>query len=416
MEKTKLRFGVADNLDDKLIDRLKQYPVEEIYGKLSEDAVGGGRASILIPPLSKKAFEKHLKLAHEAGLKYNYLLNAACLDNREITRQGQKDFRALLDWVASLGIERVTLANPFLLKLIKKNYPQMSCRISVFAGVDHVRKAKMWEDMGATSITLDSMLVNREFHTLEAIRKHIGIDLQLMVNNSCLSSCNMSQTHMGFLAHASQKDHHSGGFSPDYCYTYCSSMKLREKVNYVRADWIRPEDLQRYIDMGYNYFKITERTAPTYMLEKRVKAYTEQHYDGNLLDLVQPFAYPEPEEGVEATTTGVSQLRFIMKFAKPWLVNPLKLLPLKNLADKRNLLTPRKGENPVSIDNRKLDGFLEKFPKKGCRELNCETCRYCHEWAEKSVEIDEAHRQEVLDIYDEVDDLMESGSLWKYFK
>ena len=75
-----------------------------------------------------------------------------------------------------------------------------------------------------------------------------------------------------------------------------------------------------------------------------------------------------------------------------------------------------KGYNPVFIHNLKLVVFLDKFPKKGCRELNCETCRYCHEWAEKVVEIDEDHRKEVLDIYEEVDDLMESGSSWKYFK
>ncbi|MBF0275842.1 MAG: U32 family peptidase [Nitrospinae bacterium] len=414
MEEKTVSFGVADNLDDELIDVLKSYPVQEIYGKLAEDVVGGGRASILIPSISRKKFEQHVRNAHNAGIKYNYLLNAACLDNQEITRNGQKKIRELLDWISSMGVERVTVSNPLLLKTIKKSYPNISVRISVFAGVDHVRKARMWQDMGADSITLDSMLVNREFSTLEAIRKYTDIDLQLMVNNSCMTSCAMSQGHMGFLAHASQSSHHTGGFSPDYCYISCSKMKMDERVNYIRADWIRPEDLKAYTDIGYNYFKITERTAPTYILKKRVKAYAEQSYEGNLLDLIQPFSYPEPKEGEKGKAGGVSQLRFIWKFAKPWMSNPLKLLKMNKLAQKRNMLTPRKGEAPVIIDNKKLDGFLERFKTSGCRDLDCELCRYCHDWAEKTVHVGEAYEKECQELYKECTDLMESGSLWKY--
>ena len=63
-------------------------------------------------------------------------------------------------------------------------------------------------------------------------------------------------------------------------------------MNYLRANWIRPEDLHLYEELGYHNFKIVERNTPTQILLERVKAYAERRYDGNLLDLVQNYAYP----------------------------------------------------------------------------------------------------------------------------
>ncbi len=45
------------------------------------------------------------------------------------------------------------------------------------------------------------------------------------------------------LSHASQAGHPSGGFLLDYCFLRCTRMKLADPVNYIRSDWIRPEDL-----------------------------------------------------------------------------------------------------------------------------------------------------------------------------
>ena len=66
-------------------------------------------------------------------------------------------------WLCGIGVETVTVSSPFLLRIVKTRYPGLKVRISVFAGVDRVRKAQMWEEMGADGIVLDSLLVNREF-------------------------------------------------------------------------------------------------------------------------------------------------------------------------------------------------------------------------------------------------------------
>lgn len=110
-------------------------------------------------------------------MRFNYLLNAACWDNREITRKGQRELRELLDWIASIEVEAVTISIPSILSVVKASYPTLKTRVSVFACVDSVQKARYWEDAGADCICLDSLQVNREFKALEAIRKHCSCDL-----------------------------------------------------------------------------------------------------------------------------------------------------------------------------------------------------------------------------------------------
>ncbi len=294
-----MQFSLATNFDDALIDQVSGLPVTELFGKLSKDSVGGGRASYQIVGVGRRRVEEHVGHARRAGIGFNYLLNAACTDNLEFTRRGQKELRRLLDWLVEIGVESVTLSSPFLLRIVKERYPKLRTRVSVFACVDHLRKARMWEEMGADCLMLDALLVNREFQLLRSIRKGIRCELQLLVNNVCMQSCAMSHYHMNTLAHASQSGHSTGGFFIDWCFLQCTMKKLLDPVEYLRADWIRPEDIHLYEEMGYDSFKIAERGAPTAVLVNRVKAYAERRFDGNLLDLVQPYGFPGQETGAE---------------------------------------------------------------------------------------------------------------------
>jgi len=237
--------------------------VYELFGKLPVDFLGGGRASYMLCPLPKRALAAHVRDAHRHGIRFNYLLNAACFDNREWTRKGQREIRCLLDWLAEMEVDGVTVSLPYLLDLIKRRYPQFRVTVGVFAGVDHVQKAKMWEELGADCVTLESLSVNRRFSLLASLRKSVTCDLMLLVNTNCLQSCPFSQAHMVALSHASQAGHRSRGFLLDYCFFRCSQMKLADPVNYIRSDWIRPEDLRYYETLGYDRFKLAERDLPT---------------------------------------------------------------------------------------------------------------------------------------------------------
>jgi len=401
-------LSVATNFDDALIEGLKAYPVHEVYGKLPRDAVGGGRSSYMLAPLSKRRLAEHVQFARNCGIRFNYLLNAACMDNKEITRQGQRQIRKLLDWISEIGVTAVTVANPLLLKLIKQNYEHLYVRISVFAAIDHVRKAKFWEALGANELCLDSLTVNRDFEALRSLRKSLTCDLELLANNNCLMSCPMSPTHMNLLSISSQAGHASQGFVLDYCMLECSKMKLKDPVNYIRSDWIRPEDLHLYETLGYERFKLVERNLPTPVMLRRVKAYAERHFDGNLLDLIQPYGFKDRQT--------FNAHRWLHRFSflfKPRKINPLKLRHFVALCQKKGMLSSIE-EPPVTIDNRQLDGFLDYWMECNCRNVECSECQYCHTVANRAVHIKPQYQKECLDLHEHLDQDMMTGRMWTY--
>ncbi len=407
-----MRLSVATNFDPELVERCRDYPFTEMFVKLQTDSVGGGRAPYQLAKVSRRQLEDHVRHLHKAGIAFNYLLNSSCMGNREITSRGQKELNELLAWISGIGVTAVTVSSPFILQLIKSRYPHVKVRISVFAGVDRVRKAQMWEELGADCIVLDSILVNRELETLKEIRKAVTCDLELMANNNCLTGCAMSPMHMNALAHTGQSWHDNKAFFIDWCFLKCTEMKMRNPVHYIRSEWIRPEDLPIYEEMGYDLFKIAERDIPTEIMMTRIKAYSERHFDGNLLDLIQAYGFQGIKENHSYYKRGLGWfLRFIIR---PGLANPLRMLPLKRLAELRGMTRPIEGRPPVYINNRALDGFMERFRTKSCIGVDCEECRWCHEFAAKAVTIDEANRTESLEAYDNLFDSLHDGSMWSY--
>jgi collagenase-like PrtC family protease len=393
-----MRLSVAANFDPRLLDAVKGTPVVELFGKLQEDAVGGGRAPYQLAPVSRNRLALYVRLAREAGIEFNYLLNASCLGNREITRTGRKEIESLCGWLTDIGVASVTVASPYLLRLVKTRFRSLKTRISVFGGVDRVRKAQQWEEMGADCIVLDNLLVNRELKTLERIRRSVSCELELLVNNNCLSNCAFAASHMNALAHAGQPWHANRGAFIDWCFLACTEMKLRDPVNYLRSEWIRPEDLPIYEGMGYDRFKIAERNIPTPVMAARVRAYAERRYEGNLLDLVQPYAFAAVRADDRYYRHGPGW--FLRYLLRQTMVHPRRMLVLKRLADTLCMTRPVDGDPPVYIDNRALDGFMERFRESGCRDTDCRECRWCHDFAARSIRIDEAKRDRALEACD----------------
>lgn len=408
-----VRFSVACNFDDELIPQLARYPVYEVYGKLTSDYFGGGRPSFYLPAVDKHGLENYVQHTHNHGIEFNYLLNASSMNNVEFTTEGQRELRKMLDWLSEIKVDSITVSNLFFLRAIKKNYPHFKVRISAHRETDNARKVRFWEDNGADCVVISETTIHREFKILRAMREAVSIDLSLIVNNWCRQDCAIASNHAVLLSNASRSGKQA--FPLDYCSVYCNAYRLEEPVNYIRANWIRPEDLHYYIDMGYTNFKIVERNTPTELLAMRVRAYHRQRYDGNLLDLVQNYAYPASVFKTKKDREAFSVKRMVKYFLKPSQVNLLRFRQIVKYGKLASMLYPRQGDNPVYIDNRALDGFLKRFEKSGCEELDCEACRYCHQWAENSVHINPQWRQSMTESFDELLGDLHSGSLWESY-
>ncbi|OHD66175.1 MAG: hypothetical protein A2176_08005 [Spirochaetes bacterium RBG_13_51_14] len=409
-----MKFSVACSFNEALLEGLSPYPVYELYGKLTSDYFGGGRPSFYLPSIGKNELERYVKKTHEKGLEFNYLLNASSMGNMEYTIEGQREINRMLGWLNEIKIDSVTVANVFFLKLIKKRYPNIKVRVSSHRYTDNPRKIRFWKDAGADCIVISEVNIHREFKVLEAMREAAGdtVELSLIVNNWCRQDCAIAGNHAVGLSAASQKK--SKGFPLDFCSLYCNHMRLNDPVNYIRANWIRPEDLHLYEKLGYTNYKIVERNTPTSILLDRVKAYHDRRYDGNLLYLFQNYAYPL-EKFADREKDAFSRKRMIKYFIKPKAVNLVKFLKVVEFGDKGSVLFPLRGKNPVYIDNRKLDGFIDFFLANSCKSKDCDTCRYCHRWAEKAVEIDPQWKEEMSPIYERLLGEIYGGGFWESY-
>ncbi len=392
----KIKFYVATNWQQDLIPNIKHSGVEELYGKLNADFVGGGKSSSLLPFITKRQAMLYIQQAHKFGLKFNYLLNGVCLDNKEFTRSGQKKLHLLLDWVANIGVDSVTVSIPYLLELIKRQYPYFKVYASIYAGVDSIEKAKYWENLGVDLINLSSRIV-REFPLLKEIRKNTRCKLQLIGNMACLYDCPLLFYHKNLLSHASQSNHTSGRFFIDYCYLNCFYKKISSPMELIRASWIRPEDVCYYENIGIDRIKILDRFRSTKSIISIINAYASRNYEGNLIDLL----FNCSGNAMWQTAKLYRRLRY---FFHPFHANIFRLRKMAELFSKI----------PVFINNKALDGFLEYFLKEGCYLKSCQECGYCQRIAKEVVKVDSEQREKTLSRCNNILEELISRKMFKY--
>ncbi|MFA5356848.1 MAG: U32 family peptidase [Candidatus Omnitrophota bacterium] len=389
-----MKFTVPHNWQHDLIPGIRELRVEELYAKLPSDFVGGGRASYTLPRVSKKRVARIVSDAHKRGIRFNYLLNATCLGNREWTIKGQRRLLGLLDWLAEVSVDAVTVSIPYLMEVVKKRYPRLSVCVSTQAGVNTIRKAKHWEELGADRITLAEISVNRNFPLLRRMRQALKCELQLIANLDCLYECPFSIYHSVLNSHGSQD---GGGFLFDYCTLACNYIRLKDPVEFIRAGWIRPEDVRYYEDAGIDSIKLVNRTMTTGAIILAVEAYTKGRYDGNLLDL-----FSRPSKSIVFQRAGI--LHKFRYFFRPFSVNILALLKARSLL----------GEIKVHIDNRSLDGFIEHFLGESCDLRSCDDCGYCSDVAKRSIRISPAWHEKAAANYKKCLDTLLSGDMFSY--
>jgi collagenase-like PrtC family protease len=379
-----MHLSIPTNWQDDLLERINISTTEEIYGKLEKDVIGGGRSSILLPSISNSSLAKSVDVYHRHGLKFNYLLNASCCYNIEYTRRGQRKIRKLLDWLANIGVDSVTVSIPYLLEIIKKCYPVFKVCVSTTAGVDSVPRARYWQELGADQITLSFVDVNRNFTLLKRIRKAVTCRLQLIANQQCLYGCPFYKYHNALSSHYSQSNASYRGISVDYCSLSCRYLRLRDPWRLISAGWIRPEDLQHYRQIGIDSIKLVDRAMSTKALARIINAYTLEQYRGNLLDL---FTFKINEYLFSSKKYLWRKLKY---FAHPFSINLFSLY--------RHSRFMREND-PSFLDNQKLDGFINFFIAGKCRGDDCGECGYCQNIAGQALYIPQEYRKKMLDAY-----------------
>ncbi|MBI5417870.1 U32 family peptidase [Candidatus Poribacteria bacterium] len=336
-----MRLIVPTNWDDKLIDKLKGFPVDLLYAKLKRDIIGGGRPASALPEITKKQAARHIQKAHETGLKFNYVLNSVCLGNQEFIKTYKDSILREIEWIAKNDVDYVTVAIPYLMELIKKNFPELKIVASVFLNIDSTQKALFYQNFGVQEIVIDQSQ-NRNLQFLKNLKKLLNIELQLVVNNICLLFCPFRFYHQNINSHASQYDRkRTKNVSDQYVTLSCESIRINQPEEIIKSPWLRPEDLVHYEKIGIERFKISGRTKKTDWIVKVVQAYSERKSPDNLAEIL---SFP---------------------------IDPN--LPKVN----------------INIINKNFKNFLTIFDKKDCRNNECKKCGYCCRIAKQTVIINQ---------------------------
>ncbi len=206
-----MRYSIPTNWRDDLIEGLTPGDGQELYGQLRDDIIGGGRASAILPYVSRKKAERHINDAHQKGFKFNYLLNAACLGNIKYFETQKTSILKMLNWLVAAEADAVTVSSPYLFNLIRKYAPKLNIYVSVQENINNEFQIRQWDEMGADKITLSVLDVNRDFKLLKLMRKKIKCDLQLIANLKCLLGCHAHHVHLNLDSHGSQTVHERKG-------------------------------------------------------------------------------------------------------------------------------------------------------------------------------------------------------------
>ncbi len=374
-----MQLLLPTNWDRDLIPLLSETKADiELYGVLPTSMIGSGGSGPDIPQMTAKDAEEYIKLAHSAGFKFNYLLNAPCLNNMEWHEDTHQELLQHLEWLSNIEVDSVTVAIPYLIELIKCQFPNLKVEASTITHVNSVARAKFVESLGVDAIMLDAN-INRDFKLLKAIRSAVKCELGMLTNSLCLYQCPYEYYHNNTMGHASQCQNQLSGFYMDYCVLHCALESLTDKSQLIKARWIRPEDIHIYQEMGIDFFKIGGRAMSTRWIVNATKAYASLSYPGNLYDILSALTSKlrSSESNLPSTQTSA-------------------------------IASPPK----VYIDNQSLDGFIDFFKKQDCLS-GCSNCNYCQEIADKVVRVDRDEADKYMSVLKNLLGELNSSSMFR---
>lgn len=310
--------------------------VIETYGQLTVgNVLNSGRVIEVIPEVDYRKLEHYFNYSREKGIDFDYTLNPACMGNFEFSKAGVKEIKKLLKNLYLMGIRTLTVSIPSLFELVQSTGLDFKIKASAICEIMTPDKALFYKNLGAGKIVVDPD-ITRDFKRLKRIRQVFGEGVEIIINNVCYKNCPYKMFHYNHEAHRVPGNNDKNVV--DYYFNRCSMQKAREFKNMMRVNWIRPEDLKYYKEIGIHYFKIQGRQNvvqgdPV----KTLTAYIEESYEGNLYDLITLFA-------------------------------------------------PYTAFQPY-IHNKKLDNFIKTFfDNPDFCQNTCSTCGYCEGWAKKCMD------------------------------
>ena len=252
--------------------------IGEIYGCLCQSPLGHGRSARAVAQVHDLHFIRLVRdraRAHEIG--FNYLFNAPFNPSQTTERVARDHIADVLDTVAP---DSVTVTSPRIAALIRKESASIRLCISTIAGVKSFADLVPFMRYNPTIVTPhhDLSRTPAALHALVQTSRERGIEVQLLVNESCVFGCTCRTEHY---------QHLSSGANDDRYQASCNMQKTNNPELLLQSGWIRPEDVAwMSSEYGITRFKITDRAKPPSWILQTVAIYLRGTYGGNLLRIL----------------------------------------------------------------------------------------------------------------------------------
>ena len=247
-----------------------------------------------------------LKWARRSGVELDTIFNANCYGDIAMTAELAGHVSEKLREMDAEGLfpDHLTTTSPFIAKVVRTRFPSLKVRFSINMDIAATGALEYVTDL------FDSFYAGRNAHRrLDYVRKMSawaaahGKMMGLQANPGCLRNCPFHTFHNNLHGHGRMRQSGAAqefGFTNFLCRTVFERGRYEE---FMRAIWLRPEDLPLYEPYA-GVVKLATRRHPN--PEKIIAAYAECSYDGDLAEIMDPF-YRFPK-AIDNAALGASAL------------------------------------------------------------------------------------------------------------
>ena len=230
--------------------------------------------------------EADIAMLSAAGLDLNLLFNATCYGRDSQSKAFYEGVGDTVDYLSRYNLTSVTTTSLLIARFLQENFPKLDVRASVnmcigtIEGLDYVKEY-------FDSFYLKREL-NRDFRAIRQLKKWCddnGKALYGLANSGCLNHCSAHTFHDNLVSHEQEISKMDNG----YAFEGVCRAFLKDPANHFkivdRTGFIRPEDTHLYEGL-FPALKLATRVSPNPL--RILRAYTSQHYRGNMLELLEP--------------------------------------------------------------------------------------------------------------------------------
>ncbi len=287
MKNTVKKLSVPYNNDFRgtagLLIKYKEH-ISEVYFPINPQILGSGRGAI-----DHEYYDDIIKaligIAKNNDIKTNMIINQ--IGGSEFFAD-DKFLKRVLDYVDYFcnvqGVNFVTVTNPILAKNISRvtSYAKVVASVNMFINsFVGINKAMQ---LGISEFYLDRES-NYNIDFIKKVKDNFkNIKMRIMLNEGCIPNCLFRQSHFDCvgLMQSQESEQKLRKYEEMHRISGCQISYSNDLSLLLKTPIIRPEDLKYYTPY-IDTFKVVGRTTSTFINEMRIKAYSEEIFNGDFI-------------------------------------------------------------------------------------------------------------------------------------